>query len=136
MGVAGWGPTGTGSLNHYAIVVQELVIDATGQQFVGGMASITPWSEWLSQLESRIPPPLLARYVRGGKGQAQGLAADRDATYFSTDGQGKPLHQYDAKDIAKRKEDLAKRTARVPSRESDEESPPRLKIKRRSDEHE
>ena len=55
LGVTWWPSWGPGSLNHYAIVAQEMVIDATGQQFSGGDAGITPYSAWLSALKDRIP---------------------------------------------------------------------------------
>ena len=65
VGVTWWPSWGRGSLNHYAIVAQGMVIDATGQQFTGGDADITPYSTWLSALKDRIPTRILGRYVRG-----------------------------------------------------------------------
>ena len=100
-GVTWWTGWGSGSLNHYAIVAQDMVIDPTGQQFNGGYASITRYSTWLSDLKSRIPTANLGRYMRGSYQDAKTLAGFGTETYFDLDHLGEPIHDYDPAYLAR-----------------------------------
>ena len=101
LGVVWWPSWGPGSLNHYALVAQGMVIDATGQQFPGGEADVTPFSTWLSGVRSRIPPRILGRYVRGDYQEAKTLAGIGMETYFDMEQLGEPLHDYDPAYVAR-----------------------------------
>jgi hypothetical protein len=86
--------------NHYAVIFNGNVIDATAQQFIGMSANITPLDQWIQNLKDSIPPHRFCKYVIGGWADCKSFGNPVMGKYFWIEA-GTPLYDYDENKVAK-----------------------------------
>ncbi len=84
--------------NHYVVIFNGNVVDATAQQFPGMSATITPLNQWLQNLRGFVPPHRFCKYVQGGWAECKAFGNPLVNKNYWID-EGIPLYPYTEKKI-------------------------------------